>query len=229
MTYVTAQRCTSRPSGRWQPHLRRTVEPVKHHKPLVTDPAQIDTASSENDPMEIVEAAHRTAALIVGRGRSGEDPALTDRLVGLVGEVGLSTVAEMWAGRPARSLPGALWRLYLLHEWAQRSPAEVGRAFGAGAAHADVYRVIAGVAEPPSPEDLVDLTRRILQGVFDGDLAVALERAAAFCHVIAVGMADPAAGADEVPRERLQQGARMQATAEDLQACARLWRNGALV
>jgi hypothetical protein len=205
------------------------VDPVKHHKPLLTDPAQIDAASSESDPMEIVEAAHRTAAVVVGRGREGDDPELTRRLVGLVEEVGLSTVAEMWAGRPARSLPGALWRLYLLHEWVQRDPVEVSRAFEAGAAHADVYRVIAGVAEPPSPEDLVTLTRRILQGVFDGDLAVALERASAFCHVVAVGLADPAAGTDDVPRERVQQAARMQSTAEDLQACGRLWRRQALV
>ena len=201
---------------------------TKHQRPVLTDPAQLQGATSGSDPMEIVEAAHRTAAAVVGRGRAGDDPELTDRLVRLVDEVGLSTVAEMWSGRPARSLPGALWRLYLLHEWARRSPQEVGRAFSAGAAHADVYRVIAGVAEPPSPDDLVELTHRILQGVFDGDLAVALERAAAFCHVVAVGLADPGA-AGEVPREQVQQGARMQSTAEDLQACARLWRSGALV
>lgn len=201
---------------------------MRHRRPAVTDPARLDLAATDSDPVEMAEAAHRTAAVIVGRGRDNDDPAVADRLVGLVDELGLGTVAELWSHRPARSLPGALWRLYALHEWVRRQPVEVGRAFSAGSAHADVYRVIAGVAEPPSPQDLAELTRRILQGVFHGDLAVALERAAAFCHVMSVGLTDPGADASEVCGDRVRQAARMQCTAADLQACAGAWRRGDL-
>lgn len=198
---------------------------MRHHKPALTDPAALDPLVQQHDPWESAEAAYRTAEVIVGRGRAGTDPELTRRLVGLVDEVGLAVVAELWSQRPARSLPGALWRLYLLDQWVQRQPEEVGRAFSDGAAHAEVYRVIAGVAEPPGPEDLRALTRQILSGVFQGDLGVALERAAAFCQVMAVGLI---AGGDDVPRERLRQAARMRGTADDLAACARLWRLGDL-
>lgn len=63
------------------------------------------------DPAQLTEAAHETAAVLVGTGRAASDPDLTSRLVALVDELGLSTLAELWADRPARSLPGALWRL----------------------------------------------------------------------------------------------------------------------
>lgn len=207
-----------------------------HHKPAPVPPELLDaTTAAGPDPIEVAEAAHRTAAVIVDRARASEDPALTARLVGLVREVGLATVAEMWADRPARSLPGALWRLYLLHEWVERQPVEVGRAFMAGSGRAEVYRVITGVAEPPRPEDLQELTGEILTGVFDGDLGTALDRAAAFCHVTATGLAEGRAEGSEHPEETerdsadLRRAARLQTTAVDLQACARLWRHGDLV
>lgn len=198
---------------------------MRHHKPALTDPVALEPMVQQHDPWESAEAADRTAEVIVGRGRAGANPELTRRLVGLVDEVGLAVVAELWSQRPARSLPGALWRLYLLDQWVQRQPEEVGRSFSDGAGHAEVYRVIAGVAEPPGPEDLRAVTQQILAGVFEGDLGVALERAAAFCQVMAVGLTAPG---NDVTGERVQQAARMRGTADDLQACARLWRLGDL-
>lgn len=197
------------------------------HRPTLRPAESLEAAAGGIDPLAAVEAAHRTAELVVGRGRdSREDPELTARLVHLVEEVGLATVAEMWADRPARTLPGALWRLYLLREWVIRQPEEVSRLFLAGSAHAEVYLAIAGVAEPPAPETLGVLAEEILTGVFAGDLAIALERAAAFCQVMAVGLAEP--GVDDIPAAQAERGARMRDTADDLTACARLWRRGDL-
>ncbi|CAN5436079.1 hypothetical protein BH23ACT6_BH23ACT6_19720 [soil metagenome] len=201
---------------------------MRFHKPAPMDPAQFDGLAGP-DPWDVVEAAHRTAAIVVGRGRENEDPEVTARLIELVPELGLATLAQLWADRPARSLPGALWRLYLLHEWVQRSPDEVARAYTAGAGHADVYRVIAGLSEPPSPQDLRELTQAILNGVFTGDLEVALERAAAFAHVMAVGLADPAADVEDVPAEQVRRAARVQTMARDLHVCAGLWSRGDLI
>lgn len=198
------------------------------HRPTLRPPDRLEDTSDGVDPLEVAEAAHRSAELVVGRGRaeSAGDSELASRLVGLVGEVGLATVAQLWSDRPARSLPGALWRLYLLHEWVLRQPAEVGRQFATGAGHAEVYQAIAGVADPPEPDALRHLTEQILGGVFTGDFAIALERASAFCHVMAVGLADP--GADDIPTEQVTRAARLRDTADDLSACARLWRLGDL-
>lgn len=197
------------------------------HRPTLRPAEVLEEVAGGVDPLEAAEAAHRTAELVVGRGRDrGADPSLTARLVSLVEELGLSTVAEMWADRPARTLPGALWRLYLLHEWVRRQPEVVGRQFSAGTAHAEVYRAIAGVAEPPDPEGLRRMTEEILTGVFTGDLAIALERASAFCHVMAVGLAEPLA--PEVEPDQVRRAGRLRDTADDLAACARLWRLGDL-
>jgi hypothetical protein len=184
------------------------------------------------DPAEITEVAHATASVIVGTGRATHDPEVTARLVALVDELGLSTVAELWADRPGRSLPGALWRLYALREWVQRQPEEASADYRAGIRFTDVNHVVTGVAEPPGPTELKALTDSILRGVFDGDLAVALQRAAAFCRVVSAGRADRAHTTDTQDRDaasaQTRRAASMLTTAEDLEACARLWRAGEL-
>ena len=60
-------------------------------------------------------------------GRAGDDPATAERMLALVDEIGLSTLADLWASRPPRSLPGALWRLYFIREWMRTDAAGVGR------------------------------------------------------------------------------------------------------
>ncbi|MCK0110761.1 hypothetical protein MWU75_01210 [Ornithinimicrobium sp. F0845] len=202
---------------------------MRFHKPIPVPPESIDANTAAPDQLEVAEMAHRSAAVLVDRGRASDDPELQRRLVELPRTVGLQTLAEVWSERPARTLPGALWRLYVLDEWVQRSPEAVAQAFTAGAAHAEVYRVISGVVEPPRPEDLRELTHQILSGVYEGDLDVALERAAAFCHVAATGLAVLHESDDESSRsEELRRAARLQETAADLQACAKLWLRGDL-
>ena len=183
-------------------------------------------------PAEVTEIAHQSAAILVGAGRATHDPEVTGRLVTLVDDLGLSTVADLWSGRPARSLPGTLWRLYALREWVQRSPEQASREYAAGIRFTDVAHAVAGIAEPPRPEELQRVADQILTGVFEGDLAVALERASAFCSVVAAGRAELAhdrdtidpAGASDLTRTALA----MLTTGEDLRACARLWRAGDL-
>lgn len=179
-------------------------------------------------PAEVTEIAHQSAAILVGAGRATHDPEVTGRLVTLVDDLGLSTVADLWSGRPARSLPGTLWRLYALREWVQRSPEQASREYAAGIRFTDV----AGIAEPPRPEELQRVADQILTGVFEGDLAVALERASAFCSVVAAGRAELAHDRDHVDPDGASDLTRtalaMLTTGEDLRACARLWRAGDL-
>ena len=183
-------------------------------------------------PAEITEVAHQTAAIRVGTGRAAHDPEVTSRLVTIVDDLGLSTVADLWSARPARSLPGSLWRLYALREWVRRSPEQASREYAAGIRFTDVAHAVAGIAEPPRPEELQRVADQILAGVFEGDLAVALERAAAFCSVVAAGRAELAHDTDAVDpgaaSDLTRSGAAMLTTGDDLRACARLWRLGEL-
>ena len=197
-------------------------EVPRPHRPSYREPSALEAIGERSDPIAALHAAHETAAVLVKVGRASADPAATDRLVAITDEVGLDTLAELWSARPARSLPGALWRLYLLREWVANDATGVAREYAAGVRFAEVNHVVAG-AEPPGPDEVRRVAEEILRGVFAGDLAVALERAAAFCLVVSAGRADVTAGTRAVT-----QALRLQDMAADLTACAKLWRDGRL-
>jgi hypothetical protein len=213
---------------------------VNPRRPAFFTPMSMDSRGgpSSLDPARVTEVAHETAAVIVKTGRAAHDPGLTSKLVALVEDLGLSTIAELWADRPARSLPGALWRLYALREWVCRDAVGASADYAAGIRFADVPHVVAGVAEPAGTAELRKLTDAILTGVFDGDLAVALERASGFCRVVAAGRAERANDSDangSATQDPLwgsaqtRRAASLLTTADDLEACARLWRKGDLL
>ncbi len=202
-------------------------------RPALLGKAALETFGGAPDPAALADAAHATAGLLVESGRATEDAAVRSRLVALVDEVGLDTIADLWAGRPSRSLPGALWRLYVLREWVRRDPAGATHDFAAGRTTAPVAHVVAGSAEPPTPEALRALLDAVLHGVFAGDLAVALERAGAFCRVVVAGRvhrADDVEAADPVGADALTRSSgSLLRTAEDLEAAAAMWRSNELV
>lgn len=192
-------------------------------RPAYLDPNALAALGGRHDPSHEVEIAHESARVLVRAGRTAHDPETTRRFVALVDELGLDTVADLWAARPATSLPGALWRLYAIREWVREDPLSASREYTAGMRFADVQHAVAGPAEPPGPRELSDLVDAILSGIFDGDLAVALERAAAFCRVVAAGRADLGDG-----DQHAQRASGLLATGEDLARCASLWRTGQL-
>jgi hypothetical protein len=202
-------------------------------RPALLGKAAIESLGGAPDPAELAEAAHATAQTLVDAGRAVSDPVTIERLVRLVDDHGLDTIAGLWSERPARSLPGALWRLYALREWVRCDPREASADFSAGQPVAPVSSVIAGAADPPTPEALRQLTDAILSGVFAGDLAVALERAGAFCRVVAAGRAHRADDVEPYDDSRAalltRRSASLLQTGEDLEAAASLWRSHDLV
>lgn len=194
----------------------------KPRRPSCHDPAALEALGERHDPIAKLHAAHETAAALVRVGRAAQDPDVTRRLVSLVDEVGLATLADLWAERPAASLPGALYRLYVLREWVRLDAAGVAREYEAGVRFTEPNHAVAG-ADPAGPQEVVRVADEILQGVFAGDFAVALERAAAFAHVVAAGRADITPGIDNVLRT-----GRLQDLAAALGAAASLWRAGEL-
>lgn len=192
------------------------------HRPVVRDPAALEALDQGSDPIAALHAAHETAAVLLHTGRAADDPALTERLVGIVDEIGLSTLAELWSQRPANSLPGALWRLYVLREWVRRDPDQAAREYGAGSWYSEPDHAVAGV-DPTGPDEISQVADAILRGVFTGDFGVALERAAAFCTVIALGRAEIA-----VDIAGMHQALQLKDLSRDFVRCARLWRDGRL-
>jgi len=199
--------------------------PGRPRRPALFGPAAMDSLAGASDPAQLAEAAHATAAAIVDAGRSSDDPEVTARLVRLVDDHGLDTIADLWSDRPARSLPGALWRLYVVREWVRRDPVGASLDYRAGQPVAQVPHVVAGVAQPPGPDEVRALADAVLTGVYSGELDVALERAAAFCRVVSSGRAlraDDTTGSAASTLTR--RAASLQQTAEDLEAAAHAWR-----
>jgi len=197
------------------------------------DPRAAEELPGGIDPAQRSEVAHTTAAAIVHHGRrAGDDPELVARLVSLVEDEGLDVVAALWADSPAGTLPGALWRLYVLREWVRRDPRTLAERYRLGVEAAPVHDVVAGVASPPGPAELRTVVDAVLSGVYAGDLAVALERGGAFCRVLATGAAfdaDYLDATDAPAALRLTRGAAsLVRTAEELEQAASLWRVDAL-
>ncbi len=188
-------------------------------RPAFVGPASMEAHGGTVDPVQEIEVAHETARLLVAAGRGAADPETTARFVGLVEELGLTTVADLWSHRPARTLPGALWRLYALREWVRSDGPQASAEYHAGMTFTAVDHVVAGTAEPISPEELAATVDAIVGGVFSGDLGTAVDRAAALCRVVATGRAALTEGATTARR-----AAALMETAADLSACARLWR-----
>lgn len=200
----------------------------RHRRPALLSPGSFDSVADPGlDPAVITQIAHETAAVLLRVGRASEDPGVTRRLVELVEDVGLTTVAQLWADRPARTLPGALWRLYVLREWVRRDPVGASRDYGEGVRFADVAGVVAGAGSPPGPEEMRALADAILRGVFDGDVGVALHRAAAFCRVVSAGRASLGIG-EQGGESQARSASAVLTMGDDLEACALLWRRQAL-
>ncbi|VTR77987.1 hypothetical protein CHMI_02763 [Cellulomonas hominis] len=211
-------------SGSSRPRFRR---------PAMLDPRDADALPGDMDPALRSQVAHTTAAAIVHGGRSGgDDPALVERLVRLVETEGLDVVAALWSNAPATTLPGTLWRLYVLREWVRRDPRTIADRYRLGLEVAPVQHVVVGVVSPPGPDEVRDVLDAVLSGVYTGDLAVALERGGAFCRVLATGAAFDADHLDLAPGDtsaRLTRSAgSLVRTAEELEHAAGLWRAGAL-
>jgi hypothetical protein len=193
----------------------------------------MDRLFGAHDPAEAARVAHSTAAALLSRVREDPDAATVDRLVEFTRRHGIDDLAELWSQAPARSLPGALWRLYLVQLMIHDDPQTSALLYERGRVEIhSVDPVVAGAPVPAGPDELVALIDRILRGVFEGDFAVALERAAAFCRVQASGsthLADDYEGTEPERATTLTRRAlRLSTFAGDLSGCAALWRLDAL-
>lgn len=203
------------------------------HKPTLFPGSQFEVRQGDDDPAAVIRAAHESARMLMSRARATEDPEVVERLVHYTDEHGLDALAELWARSGATTLPGALWRLYLVRVLIHQDPAGVSLLFQRGTeVLATIDPLIAGAPIPAGPGEVTELADRILRGVFEGDFGLALDRAAAFCRVTAAGAGSVADDQDSAHPERASElttrALRLTTTAEELSACARLARSGAL-
>ncbi len=203
-------------------------ENPRHHRPAMPGAAHFEALVGETDPATRSEAADRCATLLVRGAYESPDDAVVARVVGLADTEGLDTLADLWAGSPPDSLAGCLWRLYLLRSWVHLDPVAAAREFDAGRRHTPVHEVVAGVVDPPGPDEVRRLVDQVLRGVARGDFADTLFRAAAFARVVAAGRASDGATHAATPYASDLSAAKLVTMADQLEHSARLELDGIL-
>ena len=184
------------------------------------------TIPGEPDPATSSDLAHDSARALLDGVFHSSDPEVVERVVTLAEEDGLADLAALWSNAPAATLPGALWRLYVLHTWVQRSGDDVARRYRAGSRTVPGLRYLTGFAEPPEVTQVQETMDDILRGAFTGDLGLALRRAGAVATLLAHGTAHLA---DEDPgEERTRQAERLLRTGEELTEAGRHAEEGRL-
>lgn len=213
-------------------HRNHHTDGQRHRRPVTFEPRAFEPFEGGPDPARVSEAAHLSAHALVRGGRDSEDPEVQDRLLHLTEREGLEAVAELWSDCPAVSLPGALWRLYALRSAILSDPHRASALFRDGRHAAPVARLVAGAAEPPGAQQMLEMADSVLSGAFRGDFDMALERAAAFCRVISLGQTQHAEALEvskpEPAAALLQRAQKLLSTAEDLEQAAAAWRHGTL-
>ena len=152
------------------------------------DQMMADNIAGGADPAEINEMCHASAAALLDRVHHTQDAELVERVLTLVDREGVDVIAELWSHADPDSLPGILWRLYLLRTWMRKNRESIARLWRVGEPVATTASAIAGVDQAPTEDDIARTADSILAGAFTGDFAVALERAAAFTDVVALGL-----------------------------------------
>lgn len=191
--------------------------------------AEFESLQGGSDPALINRVAHETASALVHRVRTDPDPEVVERLVTYTDTHGIDALAELWATVGPHTLPGALWRIYLVRTLIRQNPDEIADFFRRGTlAVSTIDQAVAGAEQPTGPAEIVALADQILRGLYTGDFAVALDRGAAFCRLAAAGATSVADDSDLTAGERAaeltRRALRLSELAEDLTAAAAMWR-----
>lgn len=212
--------------------------PARTGSARFTRPAQLNDAlvaqlSGGADPQQISELSHATAASLLDRVHHTQDPEVVQRVLTLVEHEGVELVAELWSDADAQSLPGILWRLYMLRTWMRRNGNAISRIWRVAEMPPTSASAIVGVDQAPNADDIERTADSILSGAFTGDFAVALERAGTFCNVIAAGLANEAkhraASSVSHARSMYATARSLHTTARDFSTAAKLWRSHRLM
>ena len=190
----------------------------------ITDPAELVM-----DPAEMSAIAHATASVLLSKGQSSEDARARDTLVRFADEHGLDTLADLWSQAHPLSLPGALWRVYLVRAVIQHNPGDAAELFQRGVEDLPtIDPIVAGAPDPLSAADFSRVLDDILRGVFEGHLAHALERAAAIATAVSAGAISLALADDDEASYLTSRSLRWSVIAEELEKCAARARKGTL-
>ena len=207
------------------------------HRPARLDPEAAEQIEGSTDTAVASELAHRAAQALIGGfpgTDSDDDPITRCGVVAAVATNGVDDIAELWADSPATTLPGTLWRLFLVREWIRRDPELVDRRYATviDLTEADDttntrFESALGEARPvPAPTDLRERLDAVLAGSVEDsvtEIAPLLSATAGFLRALAAG-SNPVwieDDTDELADRVTRRDSALLATADELTDAAR--------
>ncbi|WP_124055361.1 hypothetical protein [Arcanobacterium ihumii] len=161
----------------------------KPRRPAQLKPEQVELIEGNADTAANSELAHTSAQAIVPlSGHVMADPDVIVRVKTLIVSEGVDVIAEAWANSPQDSLPGILWRGYLLREWIRRFPDVVRERLAAArlfAEESENDELKTNFELVPSLEDLLEQWNMVFRGDFRGDFEDVLRNSARLTNFLA--------------------------------------------
>lgn len=193
-------------------------------RPAMLDAARAETIIGDEDPASLAAVAHTAAWALMGIGDDNFTDEDVARLRDTVRARGIDTIAHVWSRSPEFTLPGALWRVYLLHEWYHRDPRLVAERYADGS-RAPIIQGLEAPVELRSLSLIMEEVDSLLRGdLTDDDLEYVLGEASRAMRVLAAGEAgalwieDPT---DPLAHRVTMRHSALLATADELDVAAR--------
>lgn len=160
-------------------------------RPAMLDAARAETIVGDEDPAASAAVAHTAAWALMGVGDESFTDADVARLRDTVRSVGVDVIAHVWSRSPEFTLPGALWRLYLLHEWYHRDPGLVESRYAQGLRAPIIQGLEAPVQVRPLRAVMQEVDALLRGDLTDDDLDGVLAQASRAMRVLAAGESGP--------------------------------------
>ena len=158
-------------------------------RPAMLDAARAETIIGDEDPASLAAVAHTAAWALMGISDDTFNDEDVARLRETVRARGIDTIAHVWSRSPEFTLPGALWRVYLLHEWYHRDPLLVAERYADGS-RAPIIQGLEAPVELRSLSLIMEEIDSLLRGdLTDDDLEYVLREASRDMRVLAAGEA----------------------------------------
>ena len=193
-------------------------------RPAMLDAARAETIIGDEDPASLAAVAHTAAWALMGISEDTFNDEDVARLRETVRARGIDTIAHVWSRSPEFTLPGALWRLYLLHEWYHRDPHLVEARYADGSRAPIIQGLEAPVALRPLHLIMDEIDALMRGDLTDDDLEDVLAQASRAMRVLAAGEAgalwieDPT---DPLAHRVTMRHSALLATADELDTAAR--------
>lgn len=158
-------------------------------RPAQLEPEQAEEIVGDEDPAENSEIAHTSAWALMGVPNADFDEAAIAQLKETVRAQGVDVIASAWSRMPDFTLPGALWRIYLVWQWHQMNPELLAQRYEEGRLAMEKQGV-ANDETVPSLDEVIRADEGVLAGyATEDDLPAVLGSNAALLRVLAAGVA----------------------------------------